>query len=755
MMHVAVLLLLLADVVQLQDSETTGSGGVNRTISDEELSKHLKESDADVEAVFNTLMARKQPQGSAAGAGGSAGDGSAAKPAMTNMATETEAGTSAWAAADFLSLFREPAGETSEVVRSGEKWANFFERMNVGGTEDQDFPVQLSESQFQMISQKFDHHKPPKCPGNDGYRTVTGACNNRENPQWGAANRAFSRWLPPQYDNKCWRPQGWNKNKLHNGYPLPEPRVVSNDILRYKPKDEVLDKIYSQMLGLWGQWVTHDMDFSPQAPSECGRTSCENKGNHFPVRIPRNDPSSTNSQRSCMPFVRTAAAPRDKTCFRQQLNGVTSYLDGSNIYGSEECQSKTLRNTTSPEGLLKVNTLVYDHGRAFMPYVNNTENFCLPGVSCARTNNPCPSRNPEKNVSCFVGGDRRVNQNLALIGMNTIFVREHNRLAKELKRRNPHWDAEKVFQEARKIVIAEQQKINHEDYVPILLGDKTKKELPPYNGYKEKENATISNVFTIAFRIPHGQIPTYVYLVNAQYKVEEAIPLIQTLFSTWIAVDGGLDPIFRGMLMNKAKLITQDAILSEQVRDRLFATSNSTPGLDLGAFDMNRGRDHGIPGYNEWRKYCGLSQPRNEKELADVMKNKMLAKKLIELYKITSNIDLWAGAICEPHAKNGRVGEVLACLLGKQFRETRDGDRYWWEKPGVFTEEQRSALRAVTLSGVLCDNTGLKNMPVDAFAANGPKDFKDCKKIKTLDLSPWVEGKKSGAPDHHTTRADL
>lgn len=36
--------------------------------------------------------------------------------------------------------------------------------------------------------------------------------------------------------------------------------------------------------------------------------------------------------------------------------------------------------------------------------------------------------------------------------MHTLFMREHNRLATELKRLNPRWTGDKLYQEARKIV---------------------------------------------------------------------------------------------------------------------------------------------------------------------------------------------------------------------------------------------------------------------------------------------------------------
>lgn len=80
-------------------------------------------------------------------------------------------------------------------------------------------------------------------------------------------------------------------------------------------------------------------------------------------------------------------------------------------------------------------------------------------------------------------------------------------------------------------------------------------------------------------------------------------------------------------------------------------------------------------GYNSWRGFCGLWQPQTRAELGAVLKNKMLAKKLLDLYGTPSNIDIWIGGIAEPLVERGRVGSLLACLLGKQFQQIRDGDR--------------------------------------------------------------------------------
>lgn len=80
-------------------------------------------------------------------------------------------------------------------------------------------------------------------------------------------------------------------------------------------------------------------------------------------------------------------------------------------------------------------------------------------------------------------------------------------------------------------------------------------------------------------------------------------------------------------------------------------------------------------GYNAWRRFCGLPVPNTVGELGTVLRNLNLARRLMALYQTPNNIDIWIGGVAEPLNKKGRVGPLLACLIGTQFRKLRDGDR--------------------------------------------------------------------------------
>jgi len=41
--------------------------------------------------------------------------------------------------------------------------------------------------------------------------------------------------------------------------------------------------------------------------------------------------------------------------------------------------------------------------------------------------------------------------------------------------------------------------------------------------------------------------------------------------------------------------------------------------MDIVSLDIQRSRDHGIPSYSQFRKYCGLKDIENEQDLSEIM----------------------------------------------------------------------------------------------------------------------------------------
>ncbi|XP_070802404.1 eosinophil peroxidase-like [Pituophis catenifer annectens] len=641
---------------------------------------------------------------------------------------------------DFLKYLKTPVAGTRTAIRAAsymETALNLLEKKiqnkHLGPLNVTDI---LSKQQKETLSRKTGCDyviRPIRCPLYSPYRTITGECNNREHPHFGVANHAYARWLPAEYEDGISLPRGLIAGQLYHGHPLPLVRLVSNEIITTSNENVTPDDQRSLVFMHFGQWIDHDLDLAPESPANIDNVHCDSCCNYappdFPIKIPPGDPR-IKTPGICLPFVRTAAVCNPTTFVREQLNAITSFMDASAVYGSEEPLARSLRNQTNSLGLMAINQNFTDAGLSLLPFEINSNSLCL-------------HTNKTAQIPCFKAGDARVDENLGLIAIHTLFLREHNRIAGELKKLNPHWNGERLYQETRKIIGALNQIFTYRDYLPLLLGNEFYKRLPAYRGYNKNVDPSISNVFSLAFRFGHGSVPPFVPRLDEKFQNSlpfSKTPLHLTFMAPWrIVAEGGIDPIVRGFMADYAKLMRQDQMMVEELQERLFEQLHYI-GLDLSALNLQRGRDHGLPGYNAWRRFCGLSAPSNEAQLAVVLRNHKLAKQFIKLYGTPENIDIWIGAMAEPFVPNGRVGPLMACLIGTQFRKLRDGDRYWWENRGVFTSWQRRALRSDSFSRVICDNTHIKEVSREIFRMNRyPRDFVSCYKIESLDLSAWKE----------------
>ena len=54
--------------------------------------------------------------------------------------------------------------------------------------------------------------------------------------------------------------------------------------------------------------------------------------------------------------------------------------------------------------------------------------------------------------------------------MHTIWIREHNRIARLMQEANPRINPTELFEQTRRIVIAEVQHITYNEWLPIIVG---------------------------------------------------------------------------------------------------------------------------------------------------------------------------------------------------------------------------------------------------------------------------------------------
>ncbi|KAK7101367.1 hypothetical protein V1264_019756 [Littorina saxatilis] len=167
-----------------------------------------------------------------------------------------------------------------------------------------------------------------------------------------------------------------------------------------------------------------------------------------------------------------------------------------------------------------------------------------------------------------------------------------------------------------------------------------------------------------------------------------------------------------------------------QLTEHLFER-RPRAGFDLVAFNIQRGRDHGLRPYNDVRRACGLG-PINR-----FTDRRFNGSDLSSVYEFTDDVDLFVGGLLEPGYQGGLVGETFSCIIATQFFLLKYGDRYFFEsnqRPEGFTERQLRQVRQVTMAMVLCLTTDIRMVQRNAFrvpSASNP--IVDCSEI-TKDL---------------------
>jgi hypothetical protein len=281
--------------------------------------------------------------------------------------------------------------------------------------------------------------------------------------------------------------------------------------------------------------------------------------------------------------------------------------------------------------------------------------------------------------------------------MHTLWMREHNRIADQLSSENPDWNDEKLYQEARSIVSAEIQAITYNEFLPLLLGDSAPGE---YQGYQDDVDPQISNAFASAtYRFGHSMLSS-----EMQRMGEDGVPieggslaLRDGFFQPDRVKEDGIEPYLRGFSAQEAQGLDPQVV--DDVRNFLFGQPGQG-GFDLAALNIQRGRDHGIPGYNDAREALGLERITS---FNDPIFTGDSGAKLAEVYEHPDDIDLWVGGLSEQKEGDSMLGETMTTVNANQFERLRDGDRFWYEN--TFSGDKLEALNNLTLADVIKRNT--------------------------------------------------
>jgi len=540
----------------------------------------------------------------------------------------------------------------------------------------------------------------PSCKSNSRFRTLDGTCNNLRQPNYGRAGTPFQRILLPEYAKGS---IDLPRKRSGDGLELPSARKISN---RLAVGQNVPDSKNTLLVMQMGQFIDHDITHTPTYEEEC----CKSDGKFpslfssekcFPLRISSRD-KFWQGARTCMEFSRSLSSPslQCELQDREQTNQITHWLDGSNIYGSSAEEAASLRDG---RGRLKVSRSSRN-GRENLPTCNR------PGAADMKA---CETCEGEKN-DCYFAGDFRVNEQVNLVVVHTLFMREHNRIAGHLEAANPGWSDERIYQEARRINVAQYQHIVYNEWLPVILGNnfmRTFGLFPLSSGhsfdYDDSFDPRINNEFaSAAFRFGHSLVPKTFTTIDSN-RQSKFMTLNEVFFQPkQMKTAGFFDGLLRGLMEEKSK--AADNAFVDEIRNHLFEKSHNGGGLDLVALNIQRNRDHGLPGYNKYRDICMSSRATTWSDLRSSILPEHITE-LQKLYRSIDDIDLYVGGFLEKPHDDSLVGPVFKCIIGDQFARLKKGDRFFYDHGNdsniMFSSDELQEIRKSSLARLICDNS--------------------------------------------------
>ncbi|KAH7644887.1 heme peroxidase-like protein [Dermatophagoides farinae] len=600
--------------------------------------------------------------------------------------------------------------------------------------------VRRISSHYEMSTCSLE--KKIACEPKAKFRSIDGSCNNLKYKTWGKSFTCHRRLLPPNYSDGVAEPR-----IAYDGGKLPNARDLSSQLL---PDVDVQDHKLTSMTMAFGQFIIHDIARTLPLANDirCCPSKSAKHPECFAIDIVRSDDILVKYfNQTCINFVRSIVCNPCALGPREQQNQATHTFDMSQMYGLRLNDSLALRSFRG--GKLR-GSLTSTYPKEELP------------PKMTREDPSCNVRPKPPRFKCFETADGvRASQHPALQSLHTAFHRRHNQHADALSKVNPHWNDEKLYQEARHIMIAEASAMIYGQYLSAIFGRKMMKHFRlglnkhGYTRYDPKLNpSTFQEFITASGRFGHSQINDRFRVLFSEDKTSYAYNLRDNFFETTIVSLGHSAGVLKGLASDPTQ--ASDNYFVNDVKNALYRLRRDRTGRDLPAFNIQRGREHGIPGYVYYLDFCFGYKVQQWNDLVTFIPKKHV-KKIRQFYKHWKDIDLFVGGVFERLISGAAFGPTFGCINGIQFYNFKYGDRFYFEhgyQSGSFNEEQLDHIRSVaSLSSLICKtHSEIKQMPLNPFMQSSPhkNPMIPCFKFPEFDYDLW-EDKKGKNVKYSTT----
>ena len=341
-------------------------------------------------------------------------------------------------------------------------------------------------------------------------------------------------------------------------------------------------------------------------------------------------------------------------------------IDLSPLYGRTPEQTAVLRENPAVagrRGRLKSQII---NGEEYSPFLYDPsdpkletvkEEFCrkVDGKSVPILDQPLGVKDSPNRATMFAAGGDRVNAAPQVAMINTLLLREHNRVAALLEKAQPNWDDDAVFQTARNILIVLFIKIVVEEYINHINTSKFTIRALPDVAYKADWNRPnwITVEFSLLYRW-HSLVPSRMSWGGA------TLPLAALLMNNGPLLEGGLATAFADISANKA------TELGLGNSDPIFVSLATMAEVRA----VEQGRTNELASYNDYRRAMDLKPARSFEEMvgktddpAEKARRKRLADALKTLYGDIENVEFYVGLFAEPRAKNGPLPSLITAMV--------------------------------------------------------------------------------------------